>query len=208
MSRRWVALRSSVLLALLSCAALADEPLGKVPDGADLHTEEFFSRPLTVLEYVIANVATRARDAARTSELAKNSYRIDKSMPFGPEGNAGYDVSTGKIVIYLEIYAEHMSDPWQEACLDRLMSFYGSFFFPAKHSDSRVKLAQMRPYYGHITETDSKSALASVDRFLDSITTRVHFKVTGDRTLRFSRVCQVDNANGKAAFDEFRYPTR
>ena len=124
-----------------------------------------------------------------------------------PDGDAGFDSTTGRIFLVLSLHVDEMSDPWKETCDSTMRSFYGWFFFPPNDATEAVKLSIMEKYFGEATRIDKDNAVGAIDILLSSIVTRVSFLVVDypSKSLRWMRTCTKDNLTGNVSYTEHRY---
>jgi hypothetical protein len=163
---------------------------------------------------IVLNLKAQAKDSAGFVG-EKKELHIIKTVGIEPEGDAGFDPSTGRIFLTLELHVEEMSDPWKEACDSTIGSFYGWFFFPPKDADQGSRLGIMQKYFGEAIRLDKDNATDAIDIFLNSIVTRVTFLVGPDPSaaradntrpvLEWMRTCTKDNLTGKTSYTEYRY---
>jgi hypothetical protein len=172
----------------------------------DLRTAKFFSRPITELEMIVLNLKAHAKDSASfVRDLSK--IHIIKTVGLEPEGDAGFDPTTGRIFLILSLHVDEMSDPWKEACDSAMGSFYGWFFFPPKDATQNVRLSVMERYFGEAIRIDKDNASDAIDVLLSSIVTRVSFLVVDNssKALRWMRTCTKDNLSGQISYTEHQY---
>jgi len=175
-------------------------------NSTDLRTAKFFSRPITELEVILLNLKAQAEKSA-SFVTVRNLMKI-AGHQLEPEGDAGFDPTSGRIVLLLKLTVDDMSDPWQVTCDDTLRGFYGLFYFPPKDIDENARLAVMGKYFGEAIRIDLANAKGAVDILLNSIVTRVIFSVadkTNPRELKWSRTCTKDNVAGNTSYTEHRY---
>jgi hypothetical protein len=79
-----------------------------------------------------------------------------------PEGDAGFDPTTGRIFLVLSLHVDEMSDPWKETCDSAMRSFYGWFFFPPNDANQNLKLSAMSKYLGEAIRIDNENAAGVV----------------------------------------------
>jgi hypothetical protein len=191
-------------------AIAANQDIQKNP--VDLRTAKFFSRPITELEMILLNLKAQAKESAsfvaETAEL-----HIIKTIGIAPEGDAGFDPTTGRIFLVLELHVTEMSDPWKETCDSTLSSFYGWFYFASKDDDRRSRLGVMQKYFGEAVRIDKDNAADAIDVFLNSIVTRVTFLVGSDPSiahntlphLKWMRTCTKEDLTSETYYTEYRY---
>jgi hypothetical protein len=173
----------------------------------DLRTAKFFSRPITELEMIVLNLKAQAKvSASFVGEFSK--LHIIKTVGQGPEGDAGFDPTTGRIFLVLSLHVDEMSDPWKETCDSAMGSFYRWFFFPPNDATQNIRLSMMAKYLGEAIRIDKDNAADSIDILLSSIVTRVSFLVVDDnasKPLSWMRTCTKDNLSGQISYTEHRY---
>ena len=95
---RLLRLVGTVLFSLAPYSVAADE--GQIQKNpVDLTAAKFFARPVTELEVLLINLKARAREVAALI-ADDNKLHLIKVAGIGPEGNAGFDTQSGRLVLY------------------------------------------------------------------------------------------------------------
>jgi hypothetical protein len=171
----------------------------------DLRTAKFFSRPVTELELIVLNLKAQAKQSAHFVGASSNLHLI-KTLGNEPDGDAGFDPTTGRIVLALSLDVSEMSDPWKDTCDSTIRSFYGWFYLPQDSMDQDVKLSLMAKYLGEAVRIDKDDAVDAIDILLHSMVTRIIFHVLDNTSspLMWLRTCTKDDLSGKIFYTEHR----
>ena len=178
-----LALAATFLLGFSTAAVSVDLP-DVQKNQVDLQNSKFFARPITELELILINLRAQSQKAA--SFFDDIELHILK-RPAPPEGDAGFDPRSGRIILLLTLYVSDMSDPWRETCASTLERFYGWFYLPTKDKglDNDTRLRILGRIFGEATRLDADNAKGAIDVFLNSIATRVIFYVAQKSELKW-----------------------
>ncbi len=199
-----------ILLIAVFTSAHANNELGIKMGSTDLFKNSALSRPFTIFDQLLYNLAKRAKDVTLTP--LKNEFRAAYGSSH-VNAEVRYEKPASRSVVF-KIIVSGMDDPWRRVCELHLTTITNHLWVAnlgsqATHSSPSLKDGQKKFFYslllGPMIDSDALS-VESLQPFLDALVIILEFDVITPTTTGFAyvRQCALDVKTDHITYQELK----